>query len=143
MSPFARVLAVAAVAVAALAAGDAKAQSAPAVVGWMPLVDVRVGDHCSRGGCVAELPIGWRSTTYAIASDAALGVTLTGRLDFVCADGGQRMALLPSPPAGGIALVSNPCPNGAVKRARVVVESASVPGAGRDGATLRVLGSMV
>jgi hypothetical protein len=93
-----------------------------------------------KNACTADADLTWRHPTFALATDAPNGVTLSGRMVLTCADGGERTVFLPSiPAAGALATVGNTCPNFAAKRVRIVVESASIPGA--ESARVRVLGT--
>lgn len=125
-------------------AGSASASGPGPFLGYAALAELRVARACEKKGCRAELQVGWRHPTYAIVTDSPTGVVLTGKMELVCGDGSDRTVLLPSPAAAGAAATfPNPCPNGDVRRAGIVVESVSIPG-GDDtrGASLRVFGAL-
>jgi len=111
-------------------------------LGYTPVGDLRVDESCgAKKACTADVATSWRHPTFAFATDAPLGVTLSGRMVLTCADGGERTVLLPSIPAGGgVGIAPNSCPDFAAKRARVVVESAAIPGG--NAATIRIFAAL-
>ncbi len=127
---------------AALAGGAGVARANPPQLGWSLLAELTVGRACERQACRAPVPLPWRHPSFALATDATNGVTLTGRLELVCASGSELSVPLPSVPAGGaVATMGNPCPSFAAKRATLVIERADTPGDDSQPARLRLYGA--
>jgi hypothetical protein len=135
------------VAAAALAAVVALPAAASAdrssFLGWMPILTMRVGTACARGGCTTPVGFPRRYPTFALGTDAPRGATVVGTLELTCGDGSKRTAYLPSPAPFAPATMGNPCPNWHARSAVLTVTSATAVGVDeKEGFALDLYGSM-
>lgn len=93
---------------------------------WTPFGQVSL-DKNGCGSCPATFPTPSRYRSFGLATDSPYAVTLNGRIDVTCADGGSYNVALRSAVRGGIfQQVPNSCVNLDSKEIKLTITSVSL-----------------